>query len=122
MLTVYIRGLEFYAYHGVPAEERVIGHRYRVDVELRVTASATMSDQISGTVDYGDVAMFIVKQAQGVQVNTLERLGHLLTELVMDRYPTVNWMKIKIEKPFPPAPIIAEAVGVELERDRFEIE
>ncbi len=122
MLTVFVRGLEFYAYHGVPAEERAIGHRYRMDIELRVATTTTTSDQISETVDYGAVATFVLKHAQSVQFFTLERLAHALVEELLGRFPSVNWIRLKVEKPFPPAPIIAEAVGVEIQRDRFDPE
>src|SRR5690349_3843039 len=78
MYTVFIRGLEFYGYHGVPAEERFIGHRYRVDLELRVEGTADESDHVSETVDYGAVATFATQVGTNEKAHTVERLARLI--------------------------------------------
>lgn len=118
MFTVFVRGIEFYGYHGVPAEERVIGHRYRVDIELRVEGSADISDQVSETVDYGEVAQLITQIGTTEKAHTVERLARLMGDRILSNYPLVASLWISVAKPLPPAPVIAELAGVELELER----
>lgn len=118
MFTVFVRGIEFYGYHGVPAEERVIGHRYRVDVELRVEGLADVSDKVSETVDYGAVGQLITHIGTTEKAHTVERLARMIGDRILADYPLVASLWISVAKPMPPAPIIAELAGVELELDR----
>jgi len=115
MYTVFVRGIEFYGYHGVPAEERFIGHRYKVDIELRVEGTADETDHVSETVDYGAVATLITQIGTTKRAHTVERLARLMGEQILDSYPLVASLWISVAKPFPPAPVIAEQAGVEME-------
>lgn len=118
MYTVFIRGIEFYGYHGVPAEERFIGHRYRVDLELRVEGTADTSDHISETVDYGKIGTVIVEMGTSERAHTVERLARLMGERILTDYPLVESIWISVAKPLPPAPMIASEAGVEMELAR----
>jgi 7,8-dihydroneopterin aldolase/epimerase/oxygenase len=118
MYTVYVRGLEVYAYHGVPAEERVLGHRYSIDFELIVDGASPDSDSIHDTVDYSEAAKLVESTVLGVQGHTLERLCELVAERLLDTFPAILEATVTIEKPMPPMPLIAAAAGVSLTRSR----
>ena len=115
MFTVFVRGIEFYGYHGVPVEEKVVGHRYRVDVELRVEGPADLSDQVSDTVDYGQVAQLVIRIGTTENVHTVERLARLMGDRILAEFPLASSLWISVAKPMPPAPVIADSAGVELE-------
>jgi 7,8-dihydroneopterin aldolase/epimerase/oxygenase len=114
VFTVFLNGLEFYGYHGVPAEERVLGHRYKVDLSLQVDGSAPEEDSIHGTVDYGELGIKVLGWATDVQAHTLERLAAILLGKIIEGYPLVQEATIRIAKPLPPAPLIAAEAGVEM--------
>ena len=118
MYTVFLRGIEFYGYHGVPAEERFIGHRYRVDVELRVEGKADETDHITDTVDYGLVARTITRVSADETAHTVERLARIMGEKILHEFPSVESLWISVAKPLPPSPILADETGVELEMAR----
>ena len=118
MLTLFVRGLEFYAYHGVPSEERVIGHRYIVDLELDVKSSAEFSDDISDTVDYAAVAQTVLEVGTSRQFKTIERLAQAMAESLLERFSKIDRVHVTLAKLLPPAPFIAEEAGVELELSR----
>ena len=121
MITLFVTGLEFYAYHGVPAEERVIGHRYVVDIEFKVDSNAEETDDIADSVDYAAVAESIQSAMEELQVKTLEHLAkHCAIRLIKD-FPKIAELCLRIAKRLPPAPIIADEVGVELTMTRDEI-
>jgi 7,8-dihydroneopterin aldolase/epimerase/oxygenase len=118
MYTVFIRGIEFYGYHGVPAEEQFIGHRYRVDLELRVEGAADTTDHISETVDYGAVGAVVVEMGTSGKSHTVERLARSIGERILTDYALVESLWISVAKPLPPAPMIAAEAGVEMELAR----
>ena len=120
--TVHIRGLDIYAYHGVPAAERSIGHRYHVDAELEVEGTAPVTDDVQDTVDYGHAACIIRDQILDRQDRTLERLAAACLEALFDEFDGLMSAQITIEKPMPPAPFIADAAGITLVMERGDEE
>ncbi len=118
MYTVIIRGLEFYAYHGVPAEERVVGHRFKIDLDLDVEGDTDETDDIVGTVDYGAAAQLIMSVAQGHRYKTVEKLARVIGEKLLQEHLCIKSLEIALTKRLPPAPMIAEEVGVRIRLTR----
>ena len=118
MVTLFVTGLEFYAYHGVPSEERAIGHRYIVDLEMDVKSSAELTDDVADTVDYADAARIVLKASGSQQFKTVERLAHVMGEALLAEFSRIQRVSIRLAKRLPPAPFIAEELGVELEMSR----
>jgi dihydroneopterin aldolase len=115
MVTLFVTGLEFYAYHGVPSEERAIGHRYIVDLELDVKSSAELTDDVRDSVDYALAAGIVLEVSSTAQYKTVERLAHVIAETLLTRFSRIERVNIRLAKRLPPAPFIAEELGVELE-------
>src|SRR5687767_11250241 len=118
MYTVFVEGLEFYAYHGVPAEEKILGHRYTADIYVEVDGSADESDKVSETVDYGELSQRVIAFVGSTEGHTLERLAAKICEDILAEFKMVSEVHIKLAKPYPPSPIIAALAGVELVRKR----
>jgi 7,8-dihydroneopterin aldolase/epimerase/oxygenase len=118
MYTVLIKGLEFYGHHGVPAEEQVIGHRYRVDIEFEIEGDTDETDDIGNTVDYGMVATQITAIAEGQRYKTVERLARVIGERLLKEHACVKRLTITLVKRLPPAPMMADEAGVRLILDR----
>jgi len=118
MVTVFVRGLEFYGFHGVAEEERVIGHRFRADLEYQVDSAACETDRIGDTVNYGDVAQCLVHSGQTHRFHTVERLATVMLDELFAGFPGIQSAQLRLAKRLPPAPIIAEEVGVEIRRSR----
>jgi|SRR5579885_1028726 len=118
MAEVFLEGLEFYGYHGVPDAEREVGHRYRIDLSMDVDSQAETTDNVADTVDYGKLGTELVRFGENQQYKTVERLAHAMGEFVFASSPKVTALRITIRKMFPPAPFIAEACGVSLEMTR----
>jgi dihydroneopterin aldolase len=117
-MRVFIEGLEFYAYHGVPDAEQAIGHRYELDIELQVSQNASETDNIADTVDYGVVAQFAMEVGQSNQFRTLERLADELCKRLLDQHERILSVSVTVKKPLPPAPVIVKAVGVQSTRTK----
>ena len=118
MFIVYLTDLEFYAYHGVPVEERAVGHRYRVSLRIEVDGMAVDTDDIDDTVDYAAAAETVLDVSGGAQYRTLERLASDMASELLSRFELATSVWIKLEKRLPPAEVIADTAGVELELRR----
>jgi dihydroneopterin aldolase len=116
-MTVFVRGLEFYAYHGVPDAEQEIGHRYRVDVEYEV-ADQSILDDFASVVDYGAVGREVVAFCGGRKARTLEWLADALAAHILTQFSQIQSIKVSLEKRLPPTALIADSVGVVVVRGR----
>lgn len=117
--TIFIEGLELYAYHGVPEAEREIGHRYRIDARLRLDLrEAGKTDSIRSTVDYASVAQTIVETATKERFLLVEALAETLCNRLLEGFPTVQEVTLTVRKVLPPFPCVVASVGVEITRRR----
>lgn len=116
--SIHIDGLEFYGHHGVTDAEQEIGHRYILDLVLEVEETASRSDEIEDTVDYGQVMDIAVSVGVDSQFRTVERLALVICDEIMRRCKPVDAVEIYIRKMAPPAPFIVSEVGVHMRRER----
>jgi 7,8-dihydroneopterin aldolase/epimerase/oxygenase len=102
MSTISIEGMEFYAYHGCFAEEKIIGTRFIVDLFLETnTNSAEKTDNLIDTVNYFSVYQ-LVKSQMEIKSNLLEHLGRRIIDEVKKSFPEVSDVKVKVRKMNPP--------------------
>jgi dihydroneopterin aldolase len=120
MHTVFLEGLELYAYHGVSDEERKIGHRYVADLFLEVEGDATETDRIEGTADYAVAGELTAAVVSMNQVRTLEYLAARIADELLSALPRIRTATVRIGKRLPPTPLVAEIAGVEVVRTRAE--
>lgn len=115
---VALEGMEFYAYHGFYEEERKIGNRYTVDLEVTTDFSkAANQDDLSGTVDY--VQLYeIVKDRMTIPSKLLEKLGQEIVDGVFQCFPSVSEVKVSVSKHNPPFGGICAKSKITLERTK----
>jgi len=117
--AILLRGLLFYAHHGVRSEERVLGQRFRVDVELFLSLrEAGKSDRLRDTLDYGEVYAVIAEVVERTQARLLEKIADTIALSVLRRFPRVEGLVVVLEKLSPPIPGAMESVGVRIVRTR----
>ncbi|MEY8370860.1 dihydroneopterin aldolase [Aerococcaceae bacterium 50-4] len=117
---IYLNNLQFYANHGLLAEETALGQRFNIDAVLAVDLGpAGVTDDMLASVSYADVYTVI----EDVVVNEppvklLERLAHKLAMRILGDFPLVEEVTIKVVKPDPPIRGIYDSVTIEIQRDR----
>ncbi len=114
-MTIELKGIELFAFHGVLDEERRDGQRFLVDVELdyaRESASAT--DRIEDAIDYREVVAAIVEVSDGRAYHLLEAFATALADALVARFPVVR-VRVRVRKPDVslPRPVDHAAVVVE---------
>src|SRR6266542_5021892 len=102
---IRVEGIEFHGYHGVSSEERAVGHRFRVDVELELDLRpAALADSVERTVDYAEVAKLVVEIGGGPSVHLVETLAERLASRILERFPAVDAVEVRAAKLAPPSP------------------
>lgn len=111
MARILLEGMEFYAYHGVLEEERIIGGKFIVDISFEVNISkAAKSDNIGETVNYQEI-YDVVKNEMLVSSKLIEHVGNRILEAVKNKFP-VSDIQLKVSKLRPPVNGIVNKVSV----------
>ncbi|MEA5138058.1 dihydroneopterin aldolase [Arcicella rigui] len=102
MGIIALEGIEFFAYHGVYAEEQRIGNRYQIDISVTTDFSdAAENDKLSDTVNYGDLYE-IIAGVMKIKAKLLEHIAQLIISSVRQRYPNVEAVEVSVSKFNPP--------------------
>lgn len=118
-VTVELAGLSIYTHHGVTEAEREIGQRIEFDISFDVPdCDAVLTDRLEDTVDYAEACDIVALAATDRSYRTLERLGHVVAERLMERFGSES-VTVRAAKPEPPLPLSVEEIAVEVVRDRF---
>lgn len=119
MDKILLSGMEFYGYHGVFQEEKKLGQRYIVDVELHTDLKAAgKSDQITDSIDYGEVFQEVKKIVEGEPKDLIEAVAESIAERLLTRYTKLTACLIKVTKPNPPIAGNYQSVAVQIYRER----
>lgn len=99
MDTIFLEGMQFYAYHGVNPEERTLGQRFHVDVELAVDLRAAgHSDQLTDTVNYSTVYKRVRAIVEGTPRQLIEAVADEIARVLLSD-PRVMRVGVTVRKP-----------------------
>lgn len=110
--------MRFYAFHGCFEEERAIGTHFRVDAWIETdTEKAQHSDKLDDTVNYLSVYQSIKKEMDQPS-KLLENVAERMASTILNLYPTVEKVRIKVSKLNPPLGGHLGAVSVSIDKAR----
>lgn len=116
---IHVEGIEFHGLHGLLPEERVLGHRFRVEVTLELDlASAGQADDLERTVDYAAVARAVVEVGTGPSVQLVETLGERIAARLLEQFPRLDAVELRVAKLQPPVPVLFAAAVIHIRRTR----
>jgi 7,8-dihydroneopterin aldolase/epimerase/oxygenase len=117
---IELRGMHFEGRHGVLPDEATTAQPFDVDVVLELgLAAAGRTDELSRTVDYGDVfrrARAVVEE--GPHVALIEALAERIAADLLAAHPAVDAVTVRVRKPRAPLPGTFGWAGVEIRRER----
>lgn len=97
-----LTGMQFYAYHGVNAQENKVGNTFFVDLTIEGDFSAAChSDNIADAINYASVYE-VVDQTMKVPCKLLEHLAENICRQLKDSFPQLISVEIKLTKINPP--------------------
>lgn len=120
MLTrIHIDRLRVYARHGVLPQERTVGADFFVTLTAEVDTGmeALIDDRLEGTVSYADLCADIRRLMQQ-PAQLLEHAAWTMARALLEDYPRILSLTLRIDKQTPPVGLSAEAIGVEVTLSR----
>lgn len=117
MDKMYIKDLEVYAFHGVNQEEKNMGQRFLLSVELNINLrEAGMTDDLGKTVNYAELCHNIEKEFTKEKYDLIEKSTEELAKYILCNYDKVEGVKLLVKKPWAPIGKPLSYAAVEIER------
>lgn len=121
MGVIAIEAIKLHAYHGVYAEERKVGTTFEVDVYMETdTEVASKTDQLTDTLDYFSIYKLVCNILED-PCNLLETLCGKIGKQIIEEFPTVENVKVKVSKLKPLSMELCDRTYVEMFFDRKHI-
>jgi dihydroneopterin aldolase/2-amino-4-hydroxy-6-hydroxymethyldihydropteridine diphosphokinase len=121
MDKIQIKGLKVFAHHGVYPEESEQGQDFYVSVTLEMdTRPAGLGDDLTQSVDYGELSIFIDRYMKKHTYKLLETVTENLAREILLRYQKAYAVEVSVSKPQAPIPLPFEDVSVTVRRSWHE--
>jgi dihydroneopterin aldolase len=118
MDKIILEGMEFYGYHGTTPEEKSLGQRFILDVELFLDLQpAGISDDLSRTVNYAQVFEAVQSIVCGHPYQLIEALAEAVAQALLEQFPVAEIM-VRVKKPQAPVPGRFTWVAAEITRKK----
>ncbi len=92
--------MTFYGRHGTLPAERELGQRFVVDVEMHLDLRpAGLSDDLTQTVDYGEIHRQAREISEGPPVDLTETVAERIATAVLEAHRPVEAVRVKVVKP-----------------------
>ena len=116
---IIMKDMAFFGYHGVLEEERALGQKFIVTIELSLSLKeAGKTDDISKTVSYAEVYDMVKKIVENVKFMLLEALAENISAMILKDFQIVSEVSVEIKKPEAPVPGIFNYMAVKINRSR----
>jgi len=114
---IYIEGLRIDCKIGVHNWEKVQNQPIILDIKLyQSIQAAALSDDLNETLDYFTLSQQIETLCQQTVYNLIETLAEKICQHILNNYPSVQIVQLKLNKP--QALPKAHATGVEITRQK----
>jgi len=118
---IRVHRLAVFARHGLLPEEAVIGQRFYISLDAEVdTRAAGTTDDMSASVSYADMADVTVDIATNQRFKLLEALSEAIATALLARFPLIEVITVRVDKPSAPVPHVLDGVSVEIRRSRAD--
>ena len=112
--SILLHDMRFYAYHGVMVQERRVGGEYLVSLQVEADLSgAVMSDAVADTVNYAEL-YDVVRQEMAQPSQLLEHVAGRIGQRVLDEFPQVTALTVRVTKCNPPMGADCKGASVEI--------
>lgn len=119
MDKMQLKGMRFYGYHGVFAEENRLGQQFIVDLELIMDMQqAALTDELQYALDYSELHGFVKGIVEGPPFKLIEVLTSQVASQVLEHYTNVHEVTVRVTKPHPPFKVHFDGVTIEMNRKR----
>ncbi|MBP3042044.1 dihydroneopterin aldolase [Arthrobacter jiangjiafuii] len=117
--TITLTGITAEGFHGVFDHERRDGQPFVVDVVLHTDLQpAGLSDDLTQTAHYGELAEQVAAIIAGEPLNLIEALAERIAAAVLSGFPLIGAVDVTVHKPQAPITVPFGDVAVTIHRER----
>jgi dihydroneopterin aldolase len=121
LVRLSIRGAEFYAYHGVRPEEKKLGGKYQVDLDLYYNATtAIIKDDVKHALNYEEAMFCISEVINNESFNLVETIVNEIVNMAMEKFPGLEKCTCRVRKLSVPMRRVVDHIEVEQTISRTE--
>lgn len=117
MTTIRLEELDFFAHHGYYEEERKVGNKYTVDVEVLVENTTYTDDDLDHTINYEEIYL-TVSTIMSVSTKLLETLASSMCRELLKQFGTVQQVTATVSKHNPPIKGVCKQASVSITQTR----
>ena len=97
---ILLTDMNFHGHHGTLPAETELGQPFVVSIELHLDLRpAGSSDDLTRTVDYGEVHRMVRDIVEGPPVQLIETLAERIAAGILRDHPAVEAVRVKVAKP-----------------------
>lgn len=120
MLSIHLHKIRLFAYHGIHAEEKILGNSFELDLTIRYQPEKLPVQHLSESIDY--VAVYdLVKKRMTIATPLLETVVTEMAISILKTFALAEEVEITIRKTHPPIAQIEGSVGVSFAITRKEL-
>ncbi len=117
MDKLYLKDVEIFANHGVFQEEKNLGQKFILSLELDVDLrEAAVTGDLNKSVHYGELCHNIEREFQKESYDLIETAAEKIAEYILYNYNLVNGVKILLKKPWAPIGRHLDTAAIEIYR------
>ena len=120
---IRIEGLVVFARHGIMQEERSLGQKFQISLEMECDIwKAAKSEKLKESINYAEVCRKVTEYEQSNPVALIETAAEDLARYLLWEYRNVmKGIRVTIEKPWAPIGLPLEAASVTLYRSWHDV-
>ncbi len=111
LMTIELKKLHFFAFHGLYEEEKKTGNEFEVNLSVDYKPDTVVISEIADTINYAKLFDLVKAEMQKPR-GLLETLAMEIVELIHSLYPQIIKAEISITKLYPPIAAFTGSVGV----------
>jgi dihydroneopterin aldolase len=114
---ITVTGIKAFGYHGVLPHEAIEGQEFTVDLVVTLDLrAASLSDDLTQTINYADLAQIAHDNIVGERVQLIERLAGKIAEEISSAYSQITSVSVTVHKPHAPVTVDFEDISVTITR------
>jgi len=120
MISIHLQNLQFKAFHGLYAEEKVLGNVFEVNLTVKYQPEILPIINIDQTINYQNL-FEIVERRMNVATELLETLVTFISNDIETAFPFIKHIEVSITKKNPPIKGFNGNVAVSFEINRTKL-
>lgn len=122
MDKMYIKDLELFGFHGVFEEEKRLGQKFILSLELDLDLKiAGRTGDLKKSVHYGELCEKVEKEFLRESYDLIETVALNLADFILNEYKIISGVKVFLKKPWAPVKKHLDTVEIMIERRRHRV-